>query len=195
MNEPILREGGAGVGDSTPITVHTIGHSNLTAAVFMAMLRRHEIELIADVRSAPYSKFTPHFNRDDLRYLLREAGVQYAFAGDKLGGRPPDPTCYRRGVLPEPGADYLQEVDYVAVEQRPWFQAGIRRLMELAATQQVAVLCSEGNPEQCHRHHLIARVLINQGVDVRHILADGEAVVARITPQQTDLFAALGGRE
>ena len=171
--------------------VFTIGHSNQTEAQFLDTLKRHEIEIVVDVRSAPYSRFTPHFNRENIRHRLKEAGIQYAFAGKKLGGRPDDPGCYIRGVIPEPGADYLQEVDYLAVEQRDWYQEGIRRLLDLAAQQRTAIMCSEENPESCHRHHLIARTLLNLGVEVRHIRRHGDVTPATITPQQTDLFASL----
>lgn len=173
------------------LTVYTIGHSNLSEDQFLVLLGQHRIELVVDVRSAPFSRFTPHFNRESLRPMLTEAGIQYAYAGEKLGGRPPDPSCYRHGVLPEPGADYLQEVDYVVVEQREWYQAGIRRLRELAQQQRTAIMCSEENPEICHRHHLIARTLLNQGVVVHHIRQGGELTEATVAMQQTDLFASL----
>jgi uncharacterized protein (DUF488 family) len=180
------------LGDSlTGTTVFTIGHSNHTEARFVALLGQHGIELLVDVRSAPYSRFNPHFNRDNLRLLLRETGVQYAFAGEKLGGRPTDPTCYRHDEVPDPGTNYLKEVDYVEVEKRAWYQEGITRLLELAARQRVVVMCSEEDPEACHRHHLIARTLLNRGVNVLHIRQDGKAEMATVTRQQTDLFAAL----
>lgn len=180
------------MGDSRPATtVYTIGHSNQSEAQFLAVLGQHGIEGLVDVRSAPYSRFTPQFNRENLRLMLSEAGIQYAYAGQKLGGRPDDPGCYRRGVLPEPGADYLQEVDYVAVEQRDWYQEGVRRLLELAARQRAVIMCSEENPHVCHRHHLVARTLLNQGIEVLHIRHEGELSRATVTLQQTDLFAGL----
>lgn len=169
---------------SATTTVYTIGHSNHREAQFLALLRQHAIELLVDVRSAPYSRFAPHFNRDNLRLLLREAGIQYAFAGEKLGGRPNDPTCYLHGVIPEPGANYRKEVDYVAVEQRSWYQEGIERLLELATRQRVVVMCSEENPDDCHRHHLIARTLLNRGISVLHIRQYGETEPAAIDRQQ-----------
>jgi uncharacterized protein (DUF488 family) len=173
------------------LTVYTVGHSNLSEDQFLALLSQHGVELVVDVRSAPYSRFTPHFNRESLRLMLIAAGIQYAYAGEKLGGRPTDPGCYRHGALPEPGADYLQEVDYVAVEQRDWYQAGIQRLCDLAREQRSVVMCSEENPHICHRHHLIGRTLLNQGVEVLHIRQGGELTEATVALQQTDLFASL----
>lgn len=172
------------------LTVFTIGHSNGSDGQFLALLARHAIEMVVDVRGAPYSRFTPHFNRENPRLLLKEAGLHDAYAGEKLEGRPADPGCYRGGVPPEPGADYLLEVDYVAVERRDWYQSGIRRPRELAAARRTAVMCSEENPHACHRHHLIGRTLLNQGVEVLHIRHGGELTPGTVTLQQTGLFAA-----
>lgn len=171
--------------------VYTIGHSNQTETQFLDTLKQHGIEILVDVRSAPYSRFTPHFNRESLRLHLKEAGIQYAYAGKKLGGRPDDPGCYLQRVIPEPGADYLNEVDYLAVEQRDWYQEGIQRLLDLAARQRTVVMCSEENPEICHRHHLIARTLLNQGVEVRHIRRNGAVSPAKVAAQQTGFSALL----
>ena len=40
----------------------------------------------------------------------------------------------------------------------------------------VVIMCSEENPAACHRHHLIAKYLLNEYFDtvqVRHIRGDG----------------------
>jgi uncharacterized protein (DUF488 family) len=178
---------GLSLADAPVTTIYTIGHSNQTEAEFLTLLGQHGIKMVIDVRSAPYSRFSPHFNRDNVRPFLREAGIQYTFAGEKLGGRPNDPTCYVHHRIPEPGANYLAEVDYLAVEERPWYQEGIARLLELAAKQRVAIMCSEENPDSCHRHHLIARTLLNRSVKVLHIRQDGVAAPATIALQQTAL--------
>jgi uncharacterized protein (DUF488 family) len=159
---------------TAPPPVYTVGHSNHAAEAFLELLRRHEIATVVDVRSAPYSRFAPHFNRRDLEYLLGEAAIGYVFAGDALGGRPNDPTCYKNGVVPDGHANYLDLVDYPAVAERPWYREGIARLRETAAGRRVALLCSEEDPARCHRHHLIAQTLLAEGIPVRHIRATGE---------------------
>jgi uncharacterized protein (DUF488 family) len=70
------------------LQIHTIGHSDHDTAAFIALLRQHDITLVADVRSQPYSRWTPQFNREILARDLEEAGVAYVHLGDALGGRP-----------------------------------------------------------------------------------------------------------
>ena len=173
--------------------VHTIGHSNHTQDAFVALLRGRAIETVVDVRSAPTSRFAPQFNRRQLAAELARQGIAYAFAGDRLGGRPTDPACYKTGTVPDGAADYLNVVDYPAVARQPWFRDGIDRLVELATRQPVAVMCSEEDPARCHRHHLIAQTLLGRGVVVRHIRRDGATedalpLAAAEAPAQLALF-------
>jgi uncharacterized protein (DUF488 family) len=171
--------------------VFTIGHSNLPIERFVSTLQEAGIVTLIDVRSAPFSRYSPWFNRDALEFTLRSAGIDYRFGGDYLGGRPSDPACYRSGKLPGEGANYLEEVDYEEVARRPWFVRGLDRLKSLADETTVAVMCSEEDPEQCHRHHLIAQALLDDG-DVVHIRTSGttgwRVSPAMVTPKQTTLF-------
>lgn len=82
-----------------PLRVLTIGHSNHDPRVFLDLLRQHGPQTLVDVRSAPYSRYAPHFNRGSLDALLNDASIRYIWAGDTLGGRPDDPACYRDGVV------------------------------------------------------------------------------------------------
>lgn len=171
--------------------IYTIGHSNGRVGDFVDLLRRHDVNLIVDVRSVPYSQYTPQFNGENLRAELERAGIAYRFAGEYLGGRPRDPTCYKNGEVPDGHADYLQLVDYAAVAERDWYRKGIDRLRALAADHRVAVMCSEENPVQCHRHHLIAQSLLQHGVEVRHIRRDGSVEAAAreaASPKQLGLL-------
>lgn len=159
---------------AVPPSVYTVGHSNHPPEAFLDLLRRHGIETVVDVRSAPYSRYTPHFNKRELERLLAEAGIRYVFAGDVLGGRPPDPTCYKNGAVPDGHANYLELVDYAAVAARDWYRRGIERLREIGHDRRIAMMCSEEDPARCHRHHLIAQTLLADGVPVHHIRASGE---------------------
>ncbi len=169
----------------------TIGHSNLEIDRFIATLATCGVTTVVDVRSLPYSKYSPSYNREDLQRMLSGAGIDYRFGGDYLGGRPSDPTCYKRGEIPQPGANYLEEVDYEEVARRPWFQKGIERVLALAEDGIVAVMCSEEDPSQCHRHHLIAQALIPyvDVIDIRTSTANEPKLVpAELKPRQTTLF-------
>jgi uncharacterized protein (DUF488 family) len=170
------------------IVIHTIGHSNQAMEVFLRLLSKNDIQVLVDVRSAPYSKFSPHFSKDNLKLELTAHGIGYRFAGEYLGGRPEDPDLYRNGVVPQGHADYLSLVDYPAVAKTTRYREGIDKLLLLAETQRVAVMCSEADPEQCHRHHLIAQTLLESEVDVRHIRRDGSVVPAQPLARQASLL-------
>ena len=155
--------------------LYTLGHSNHSLEKLISLLQANSVTVLIDVRSAPYSRYNPHFNRDSLEEAMHPSGIRYIFAGKHLGGRPGDPSCYKGGAIPAEGADYLHEVDYNEVMKRPWFIQGIQRLLEIAAEETAAIMCSEEDPSHCHRHHLIARYLLDNHpeIEVRHIRGDG----------------------
>ena len=163
---PPLEENGYGE-SCVAVQVFTIGHGNQEGAAFVSLLRQHGIGTLVDVRSAPYSRYVPHFSQGALRGLLDDAGVGYLWAGDVLGGRPNDPACYRDGVI-RPG-----NVDYEVMAHQPWYQEGIARLMTAAQGGGTAMMCSEEDPRRCHRHRLIEPSLRELGITVLHIRADG----------------------
>jgi uncharacterized protein (DUF488 family) len=161
------------------LLIHTVGHSDHTTAAFVDLLRRHGITLVVDVRSQPYSRWAPQFNRETLARDLQDAGIAYRFMGDALGGRPADSTLY------DPGQE---RPDYQRAGQTPVYQTGIDQLLDLAGTEQVAVMCSEGDHRRCHRHLLVAQTLLERGVRVLHIQPDGTTVEGELVPQQLSLF-------
>ena len=176
----------------------TIGHSNHQFSRFVELLEASSIDMVIDVRSLPRSRFNPQFDRETLERALLPHGIEYAFAGQFLGGRPRDPGCYKARVLPAEGADYLHEVDYPEVMKRDWFRKGIERLVELTEDHTATVMCSEENPAECHRHHLIYKYLRDNysEIDVRHIRGDGKvigagSILASVNPEsltQPSLF-------
>ena len=161
------------------LLIHTIGHSDHDTAAFVALLRQHDITLVVDVRSQPYSRWTPQFNREILARDLEAAGMAYVYLGDTLGGRPSDPALY------DPGQE---RPDYRRVEQTDAYQAGIDYLLDLARAGRVAVMCSEGDYHSCHRHLLITQTLLVRGARVLHIQPDGTTVEGKQIPQQLSLF-------
>lgn len=141
----------------------TIGHSNHAPEDFFALLKRHAVTTLADVRSAPYSRYTPHFNHDALSEALEAHGISYVFLGGELGGRPADRSCY----------DESGRVLYDRVAETEAFDDGIRTVMHRADEGCVALMCSEKEPLDCHRTLLVARSLAERGVAVLHVLANG----------------------
>ena len=168
--------------------VFTIGHSNHSTGAFLALLQRHFVDEVFDVRSSPASRYSPHFNHDILNGTLDDAGIGYVFLGGELGGRPRDRSCY----------DSDGRVRYDLLANTDLFDDGIRRVERAADERRVAVMCSEKEPLDCHRTLLIAKVLEERGVAVEHILADGsveqhDATMNRLMdifklPHNGDLF-------
>ena len=143
--------------------VFTVGHSNHPPETFINLLLRHGIDEVADVRSAPYSRYTPHFNYEPLQQALDDIGIAYAYLGGELGGRPADRSCY----------DSDGRVLYDRVAETTQFDDGIRSVIRAADERRVALLCTEKEPLECHRTLLVARALAERGVPVAHILASG----------------------
>jgi uncharacterized protein (DUF488 family) len=143
--------------------IWTVGHSRHEIPALVDLLRRHGIEVVADVRSHPSSRHNPQFNRERLRSSLLAAQIEYVFLGQELGGRPPEPEFY----------DAAGHVLYGAVAKSDRFASGLERLLTGAARYRVAILCSEENPENCHRRQLVGRVLADRGITVLHIRGDG----------------------
>jgi uncharacterized protein (DUF488 family) len=143
----------------------TIGHSRHSWDRFTALLEGAGVETIADIRTAPRSRFSPQFNKDAMAAALAARGVEYIFLGKELGGRPQSQALYTDGM-----ADY----DKMAAASE--FRLGLERLMEASARRSVAAMCSEADPLECHRCLLVGRALAGQGADVRHILASGKVV-------------------
>jgi uncharacterized protein (DUF488 family) len=143
----------------------TIGHSRHSLERFAALLAGAGVETLADIRSAPRSRFSPHFNKDALAAALAARNVAYIFLGKELGGRPRDPALYTEGVA-----------DYEKMALSTDFRRGLSGLKEAADRHSLAVMCSEADPLECHRCLLVGRALADEGADVGHILASGEVM-------------------
>ena len=146
----------------TGTSVFTIGHSTHGIKAFIALLQRYGITEVADVRSAPYSRFNPQFNREPLANSLAACEIEYAFFGQELGGRPNDASCYENG-----------RIRYNRVSKTRSFQKGIERVVKDTASHCVALMCAEKEPLECHRSLLVAQALQARGIAIKHILADG----------------------
>jgi uncharacterized protein (DUF488 family) len=145
---------------SSPI--FTIGHSTHASDYFIELLAKHAISAVADVRSSPFSRFNPQFNREALSRHLRGHKIRYVFLGEELGARSKDPHCYLDG-----------KVQYDRIAQTELFKKGIKRVLEGAERFRIALMCAEKDPLTCHRAILVSRALVEMSVDVEHILPDG----------------------
>jgi len=125
--------------------IYTVGHSNKSIEEFVALLNTRSIALVVDVRSRPFSKYVPQFNRPNLAHALSRAGIEYLYRGKNLGG-----------------------LD-VNVQQ----DETIEELVELAKENDVrlALMCSEAKADQnCHRYTILTPLFEARGIEVEHLV-------------------------
>ena len=159
---------------SSPGVIYTVGHSTHTIEMLLNLLEQNDITAIADVRSSPFSRHNPQFNKDTLSAELTKRGIAYAFVGKELGARSNDPSCYESG-----------KVRYGRLAKTSVFKAGIERVLSGAQKYRIALMCAEKEPLDCHRTLLVSRALEQRGVSIVHILADGR------TEAQTQTMSRL----
>jgi uncharacterized protein (DUF488 family) len=176
----------------TQVTIFTIGHSNHSIEKFLALLQGSEINMVVDVRSAPFSKMFPQFNQEALKNSLSDIAIGYIFLGDHIGGRSDDPEDYVNG-----------QVVYNLLAAKEVFKRGINRLREGSGKFKIALMCSEKEPLDCHRTLLVSQTLALEGLGVSHIHADGtiethKNALARLLTlhklDSPDLFSDDSGR-
>ena len=165
------------------IPIYTIGYGSRSIEQFVEVLQRYDIAYLVDVRSAPYSRYKPEFSKAELADELQRHGIRYLFMGDTLGGQPGDENFYVNGV-----------VDYEKIKVTQFYEDGIHRIQTAYSQQhRVALMCSEGKPEECHRSKLIGVTLTDGEIPVIHIdendaLRSQAEIIDRLTGGQLSLF-------
>jgi uncharacterized protein (DUF488 family) len=155
--------------------VFTLGHSTHDIESFIDLLSKYDITCLIDVRSAPYSRIAPQFNKETLSSTLKDRNILYVHFEKEFGARHTKPS-----LLDEEG-----KVDFDKVRATAEFQQGIERLKKsLQLGYKVALMCSEANPFDCHRFSMISYQLAREGMQVRHILADGTVLENRALEEQ-----------
>ena len=140
--------------------LYTIGYSPFLEAEFIDVLKRHDITAVCDVRSAPYSRYKPGFNKEVLAQRLFRNDIAYCFFGRELGGRPTDSGLYDG-----------QRICYDRLVAGDLFRQGLVRLKELAHSHTTALMCAEKDPVTCHRGIVICRQIRDE-FEIAHILED-----------------------
>lgn len=142
--------------------VMTIGHSNHELEIFLDLLQDNDVSTVADVRSVPYSRYRPHFNKAALEGSLKERGMEYLFLGREFGARVDDPACVSNG-----------RIQYALLARRSEFLEGIELVKDRILRNRVTLMCAEEDPLTCHRTILVARELDKEGIRIEHIRGDG----------------------
>ncbi|MCK9151846.1 DUF488 family protein [Methanobacterium alcaliphilum] len=156
-------------------TIFTIGHSNHLMPDFIKILNDNYIDTLIDIRSSPYSKHVPQFNKKQLQESMENVSIEYIFLGPNIGGKPRDAKYYKDG-----------KVNYQILSRTLKFKDGIRELTILSKDHKIVLMCSEENPYNCHRHHLIGQNLLKKGFKVTHIRKNG--VLEPVKDFQNTLF-------
>lgn len=151
-------------------TIYSIGHGNKKIEDFINELKSFDIHFLLDIRSKPYSKWNPFFNQALLKKELEKNDITYVFVGDVLGGLPDDRSCY----------NYDGKVVYDLIKEKDFFKEGLKRLTTANDKKiNLAIMCSESKPEECHRSKLIGQELLKKNVSLKHIITNN-----RIKSQQ-----------
>lgn len=145
----------------TTQTLYTVGHSNRTLDEFLSLLTENEVTAIADVRSSPYSRMNPQFNRDQLKRSLQEKNIAYVFLGQELGARRDEECCYEDGVA-----------RYELIAKTEAFIDGLKRIRDGSQSHRIALMCAEKDPLTCHRTILVCRHLKDE-IAITHIVTEG----------------------
>jgi uncharacterized protein (DUF488 family) len=160
----------------------TFGHSTQSYEKFSSLLKTFDITAVADVRTSPYSRHLPHFNREDLKNSLKGDNIAYVFMGKELGGRPADSNLFVNGVA-----------NYERMSQTSLYKNGIERIVSGASEHRIALVCSEAHPLDCHRCLLVGRSLLESNHEIDHILPNG--TVQTQNQIETDMILSSGRSE
>lgn len=181
--------------DSTGPALFTIGCSNGSLDELFAEIRRFGINALADVRSTPYSAYTPQFNRENLAEACRNEGIAYVYLGDEFGAMRTKPEPMSDGTVSAPVTDGI--VDFTKVRQTEAFRRGVGRVScGLAKGLRIALMCTELEPERCHRAVMVSPAFADK-CPIGHVTRDGEVMsqgtlekrlLAQGGPYQDSLF-------
>lgn len=164
-------------------TIFTIGHSTRPIEEFIALLDKHGIRQLVDIRTIPKSRHNPQFGQEALEESLTAAGIRYVYLKD-LGG-----LRSSRKDSPNTGWRNTSFRNYADHMQTDAFQQGIGNLLELAEEHPTAIMCAEAVPWRCHRS-LVGDALLVRGVTVLDIMGD-----AAPRPEKLTSFAVVDGLE
>lgn len=160
----------------------TVGHSTATLDAFTQALQQAGIELLVDVRSKPRSRLA-HFDQHPLQTAVEETGIRYRFLGDRLGGMPQDPAIlsrWRQGRLDPVIITHLRESD-------AW-QDGLSELVRLIRSgggTAVCIMCSERDPNECHRKAIALDACeLIEGLELEHLSVDSQDPLGEIGVQE-----------
>lgn len=146
------------------IVIYTIGHSTRPREELIELLTHYDVDVLLDIRKIPYSRYNPQFNKETMEAVMRDGPIRYEH-NDDLGGIRPAPEVLQRAK-----SCSERSRGFAAYMRTPEFARGLARVLALAQTNTVALMCAESDPAHCHRSW-VADALAERGIDVRHIIS------------------------
>lgn len=145
-------------------TIFTIGHSQHPIEHFIKLLKKNNINYVIDVRSTPYSKYAQEYDRENIENVLKQNNIKYSFMGKHFGARQEDKALYT-----EEG--YL---DFEKVVKTDKFNAALNNVKKGMENNNIALMCLEKKPIDCHRAILVGNAFYKADCNVEHILENGD---------------------
>lgn len=145
-------------------TIFTIGHSQHPIEHFINLLKKNNINYVIDVRSTPYSKYAQEYDRENIENVLKQNNIKYSFMGKHFGARQEDKTLYTK-------EGYL---DFEKVAKTDKFNAALNNVKKGMENNNIALMCLEKKPIDCHRAILVANAFYKADCNVEHILENGD---------------------
>lgn len=139
----------------------TIGYEGRTLPQLIRLLEEHGVRRLVDVRERPYSR-RRGFSATPLSEALRKAGIVYE-PGFGLGNPENIRSMWKDGELPEGKRRYRALL-------RNGRRDRVEHVVALADLGSVALLCLEGDHDQCHRSIIAEEAVRLDGrVTVHHL--------------------------
>ena len=143
--------------------IYTVGHSTHQLDFFLELLKKYSINCLIDVRSVAASSYNPQYNKEPLSNFLKKNGITYLHFAEEFGARHTDPELL----------DNEGKVDFEKVRKSWAFKNGVERIWQgLDKNYIITLMCSEGEPFDCHRFSMISIALEKDGFEVKHIMKD-----------------------
>ena len=147
-------------------TIFTIGYTGFDIQNFIDTLKNHEINVVIDVRSSPYSERYPSYNKNTLETKLKENGIYYRNYVSEFGARQENKKFYS-------GEGYLDFELFAKSEQ---FLSGVEKIKNsISKGYKVVLLCAEKEPIQCHRTILVSRAFSDAGYNIVHLMPNNQS--------------------
>jgi uncharacterized protein (DUF488 family) len=147
--------------------IFTIGHSNHDINYFKSLLNKYYINSVIDVRTSPFSKLYPQFNKEILKASLKDDEIYYIHLPAEFGARRTN-----QDLLDEDG-----KVDFKKIWDTEIFKKGLEKISTgIEQGYQIALMCAESDPFECHRFSMVSYPLVKLGYIVTHILKDGTTI-------------------